>query len=132
VDALVGSLGPDIDQLRDVRRRPAFGVVEHERDSVGGREPARRRSQPAHLRLRPRRSRVLDVEDQEVENLGVGGREISSPAVGIDDGREDAAEPPAGCGRIAELMSHSPRTLERVLHGVLGIVLLAGQAPRER
>jgi len=75
---------------------------------------------------------VLDVEDQEVESLGVGGREISSPAVGIDDGREDAAEPPACRARIPELMSRSPRPLESVLYGVLGVGLLARQAPRER
>jgi hypothetical protein len=113
----VGSLGPDIEQLRDLRRRPAFGVVEHERDPVGGREPAQRRSQRQLIFGRGRDGRgVLDVGDQEVENLGVGGREISSPAVGIDDrAGEDVAQPPARRGRIPELMSRSPRALERVL-----------------
>jgi hypothetical protein len=59
---------------------------------------------------------VLDVGDQRVERARVGGREISSPAVGIDDGAgEDAAQPPAGRGRVPELMASSPCALERVL-----------------
>jgi hypothetical protein len=126
--------GPDIEQLGDLRRRPAFGVVEYERDSVGGCEPAQRSSQRQLIFGCGYDSRgVYDVADQEVENLGVGGREISSPAVGSGDGAgEDAPEPPAGCGRIPELMSRSPRPLESVLYGVLGVVLLARQAPRER
>ena len=39
---------------------------------------------------------------------------------------------PPDAARIPELVAASPRALERVLHGVLGVVLLACQAPRER
>jgi len=134
LDALVGRFGPDIEQLRDFRRRPVFGVMEHERDSVGGSEPAQRRAQRELIFGRSGDGRgVLDVGDQRVELARVGGSEISASAVGIGDGAsEDASQPPSGRRRIPELMARSSRALERVLHGVLGVVLLAGQAPRER
>src|ERR1039458_10242264 len=50
----------------------------------------------------------------------------------VDDAsRDDAAHPSACCGRAPELTTGPPGALECVLHGVLGVVLVARQTPRK-
>jgi hypothetical protein len=93
LNALVGSVGPDTEQLCELRRRPVLCVVEYDGDSVSGRERAQRGTEGHLLFGRGEHGGwILDVGDQCVELVDVPGGELGEPAVGIDDAAsEDAA-----------------------------------------
>jgi hypothetical protein len=93
LNALVGSVGPDTEQLCELRRRPVLRIVEYDGDSVSGRELAQRGPEGHLLFGRSEHGGwILDVGDQCVELVEVPGGEAGLPAVGIDDAAsEDAA-----------------------------------------
>jgi hypothetical protein len=129
---LVGGLGADTEQLADLGSRPFLGVVENECDPIGRREFAQRSTQHALILCGgDYHGGIFHVRNQAVELLRRAHREVSAATVRVDySPRQDAAQPPTGSVWVADLSASLPCALKRVLHGVLGVVFLAGEAPR--